>query len=129
VAKVVQFVDYGYRILSKGNELHKSTDGALKENASLELVIKDLKELLDRIKFSSSTTWPGFGHFRDESLKLANELLDPLDKLKVKGAPGRWKSIRKALKSIHSKDKIDSWIKKLDLMRQEFSIHIEADIL
>jgi len=35
-AAVVQFVDYGTRIVAKGTNLYKSADGALTENIELE---------------------------------------------------------------------------------------------
>ena len=128
-AGVVQFIGYGYKILSKGNQLYKAADGVLSESALLELAIKDLKELLKRIKQASSPKSPVWQGFQDKSVKLVDEKLDCLEKLKVYGSPGKWKSLRKALKSVHCKEQIDKWIEQLNMLRDEFNVHIEVDIL
>ena len=138
-AATVGFVGFGSKILSKGSEyykvfprafeIYKSADGTLKENAFLELVIKDLKDLLDRIKGSSAPSSQVWQDFQDASIKLADEILEGVKKYNVQDDRGKWKSLRKALKSVHGKEKIDDWCKRLDLLRGEFSTHIEVDIL
>jgi hypothetical protein len=55
--------------------------------------------------------------------------LDGLEKLKVNGRPGKWKSLRKALKAVHSNEKIKSWDRKLSPLRDQFNTHVEIDIL
>ena len=52
-----------------------------------------------------------------------------MKRYKVEGDRGKLKSLRKALKSVHGKEKIDDWCKRLDMLRDEFSTHIEVDIL
>jgi hypothetical protein len=106
------------------NETSKSVDGALDHNAFLEMVTKDLEDILKPIKQSSSPPSQNFVQFRDEALALANELLEGLNKLKVRGPPGKWKSLRKALTADHSKDKIRKWVEKLNMLRGEFSLHM-----
>jgi hypothetical protein len=128
-AAVVQFVGYGYKVVSKGNELYHSTNGTLEDNAFLELIIKDFKVLLDRINQSTKPASQNIQDFRDEGLKLAREMLDGLEKLKVKGPPGKWKSLRKALKAVHTKKKVDSWTERLDTLRDQFNTHVGVDIL
>lgn len=56
-------------------------------------------------------------------------MLNGLDKLKVKGLPGKWKSLRKALEAVHSKKKVESWARRLDTLRDTFTAHLGADIL
>ena len=128
-AAVAQFIGYGYRVLSKGNELYRSSNGTLEDNAFLELVINDLKALLERIEHSSTPASKVVQSFRDEGLKLANDMLDGLEKLKTQGRPERWKSLRKALKVVHSKEKVESWAHKLDVLRDQFNSHVLVDIL
>lgn len=127
---VIQLVDFGHKILSKANELRKSFDGALEDNRFYELIIKDLEQLLDRIERSSAPkSWPNFRKFRDDSLGLAKDFLDALEELKVKEDTSRWKTLRKALKAVRSKDKINDWKAKLDLLKDEFHLHIEVELL
>lgn len=54
-AAVVQFVDFSSRIISKGNEYHKSADGALVENKELEVVAASIQELSVRLHQSLSS--------------------------------------------------------------------------
>ena len=128
-AAVVQFIGYGFKVISKGNELRRSTNGALEENEFLESVAGDLKILLDRIKQSSKPASQAVQNFRDDGLKLANEMLTALEELKIKGLPSKWKSLRKALKAVHSKAKIESWAERLNTLRDQFNTHVEIDIL
>lgn len=44
-AAVVQFVDFSSRIISKGNEYHKSADRALVENEEVEVVATNIQEI------------------------------------------------------------------------------------
>lgn len=128
-AAVCQFIGYGVKVVSTTNELYKSTSGALEENDFLELVVTNLKTLLDRIKQSSTPTSQAVQSFRDDGIKLADEMLDGLEKLKVKGLPSKWKSLRKALKAVHSKAKIKSWDERLRTLRDRFNAHVQVDIL
>ena len=128
-AAVVQFVGYGYQVISKGNELYDSKTGSLKDNAFLEVVIKDFQILVDRIHESAAPASQATQEFRDEGLKLAGEMLNGLEKLKVKGPPGKWKSLRKALKAVHSKEKVDSWTKRLNILRDQYNTHVGVEIL
>ena len=128
-AAVVQFIGYGYKVISKGNELYYSTNGALDENEFLERVANDLKTLLDRIKQTSKPASQAVQSFRDDGLKLAEEILNALEELKLKGLPSKWKSLRKALKAVHSKAKVESWAARLNTLRDQFNTHVEIDIL
>jgi hypothetical protein len=53
-ATVVQFIDYGTRILSKTNQLHKSVDGALDENIELEKASLQLQQFCNEVQGSLS---------------------------------------------------------------------------
>ena len=128
-AAVVQFIGYGFKVISKGNELYLSTNGALEENEFLERVANDLKTLLDRIKQTSKPASLAVQSFRDDSVKLADEMLDALQDLKTKGLPSKWRSLRKALKAVHSKAKVESWAERLNVLRDQFNTHVEIDIL
>ena len=108
-AAIVQFVGYSHQILSTGNALYKSTDGTLKDNAVLELVIKDFEDLLDRIRRAPPPNSAAFQKFYDESLELAREISDGLQKLKVHGTPDTGKSLMKAMKCVYRKERINKW--------------------
>jgi hypothetical protein len=47
---VVQFVEFGGKLLKEGRELYRSTTGSLTVNDELELVVVDLQALVAKLK-------------------------------------------------------------------------------
>ena len=101
-SNVIQFVDFGSKLLSKTRELHKSTTGALSEDIELEIITDDLKVLSSQLQFPQSSQV--YGHDLDESenslvalsvkcTAISEELLGALNQLKVgDGLNNRWRS-------------------------------------
>lgn len=126
---VVQFVDFGTKLLSDGKGLYKSSTGALKVNEEFELVTADLRALNTKCRFGCS--WPverpcgpitedqhDFEKICDGAAKVAEELIGRLNELKVKGSKHRkWESFQQALKSAWSKEEISSLLKRLSNFR------------
>jgi hypothetical protein len=133
---LVQFVDFGSRLLSEGRELYKSTSGALKANDELELVTLDLRTLvlkLRRSNFSTEDTvhtdgglksGSSFEKMCNEAATIAEDLIGKLEKLKVTGKHRLWKTIRQAIKSEWSKGEIDSLVKRLMSFKQALETHV-----
>ena len=46
---VVQFVDFSSKLISEGQELYKSAEGALTENTELKSVTVDLNHLCEKL--------------------------------------------------------------------------------
>lgn len=125
---VVQFVDYGTRLLSKARELHISAHGALTENIELEAASERLRTL----------TMPLQHVARDEALKhictscmaVSKELIMKLDNLKVPNGykNKKWKSFRQAFKSVVSKGKIEEIKGRLHSLRMELNTHVLLDL-
>jgi len=55
-AAVVQFVDYGTQIVSKGRKIYRSGDGTLAENVELEATSSRLRDLAAPIQKSLTDT-------------------------------------------------------------------------
>ncbi|KAH8790555.1 hypothetical protein F5882DRAFT_353638 [Hyaloscypha sp. PMI_1271] len=137
-SNVIQFVDFGSKLLSKTRELHKSTTGALSENIELETITSDLKVLNSRLQLPQLSQVSGNG--LDESEKalvalsvkcteIADELLGALDQLKAgDDLNKKWGSFRLALKNIRRRDKIESIASRLEAFRQELESHILVSI-
>jgi hypothetical protein len=136
-SSVIQFVDYGTRLVSKAKEIHKSSHGVLRENFETESVTIRLQRLSEA--FSSAIDVPGddepevlraqrvrLGEICQECAELSKILVSKLVKLKVpKGTDHRrWKSFRQALKSVWSKAAIDSMASRLRELRQELDLQI-----
>jgi hypothetical protein len=105
-AAVVQFVDYGTKIVSKGRELYKSADGALSENIKLDTTATRLPSLSSTFEDSLRRNQFGLSQgplykndhalqeICKECIELSNQLAVRLEKLEVPdGHPHKkWKS-------------------------------------
>ena len=130
-ANVIQFIDFGCKILSTGYQLHKSGD--LKENdyladisCDLSKVSNDLDHVLLRSAFTaaSSQNELDLQNLAARSKEVCIELSETLDKLKLKGPPRVLKTFRVALMNVWSESKIDKLQKRLDGFRQELVVRI-----
>src|ERR1700683_780713 len=96
-AAVIQFVDYGAGIVSKGTQLYKSVDGALGENIELETASIRLQRLSSGVQGSLSQarqdSTQGSPTQVDQDLEtickecvtVSQELVDKLETLKLAG--------------------------------------------
>ncbi|CZR69246.1 uncharacterized protein PAC_19146 [Phialocephala subalpina] len=137
---IVQFADFGTRLFSEGRELYQSATGALTANEELELVTVDLKALVVKLGHSSSsaesTSFQGpddannsrneesFRKICSDVTRLADELLERLDRLKVRGTKKRhWESFQKAIQSAWSKGEITSLTNRLLNLKRAAETH------
>jgi hypothetical protein len=92
-------VDFSSKLISKSAELYQSS--AVVGNVHTETATSHLVQLNDKLKIAATTT-------RDSALEklyiscstVTDELLTALDKVKVDGERSKWKSIRKALRTV-----------------------------
>ena len=116
---VVQFTDFGIKLVSGSIELYHSASGLNAERSNLELKIAHLRKFTDEILSSFEHKNEGPPSEDEKELRqLANDskftalhLLSVLDDLKVKrpAGPGRkWESFKKAVaaQTPHNKDRI-----------------------
>jgi hypothetical protein len=139
---VVQFVDFGTKILMKTRQIISSAAGATTVNAELELLTQDLVKLIVKLgrplrksdaRGGESEDEQALENLCDECRKVANELLHHLNGLKVtkKKANGKgpvWESLAKALKSAWTADEVESLMRRLSMFRQSIDTHILASI-
>ena len=129
VGNIVQFVDFSGKLISKSGELYRSSKGALAENSDIETAVNHLVLLNNKLKDTAITT----GDSALQSLckscgTTADQLLAALDKVKVKGKQDKWKSIRKALRSVWSKEEIEELGRRLERFRTELNLHVTVDL-
>ncbi|PMD37906.1 hypothetical protein L207DRAFT_635353 [Hyaloscypha variabilis F] len=137
-AAVVQFVDYGTKIVSKGRELYKSVDGALSENIEFKTASGRLQRLSSTLQESLYQGQQGM-HQRplnecDQALdsicnsciEFSKDLVTRLEKLKVPGDSKhrKWGSLKQSIKSVWSEEKIEETATKLAKFRSELDTHV-----
>ncbi|KAI9853263.1 MAG: hypothetical protein M1824_001460, partial [Vezdaea acicularis] len=129
VGNIVQFIDFSGKLISKSTELYRSSEGALAENIDIETITKHLltlnKSLEDTTNASSDAA---LERLCASCNTVANELLMALDKVKLKSGQQKWKSLRKALQSVWSKEKIMKLDQQLAGFRDELNLHLTADL-
>jgi hypothetical protein len=135
---IVQFVDFTTKLVDKGHEIYRSGDGALIENLELEAITRNLTGLLSQLSkpfrdapTSSSSSKDGV-ESKDLALKklsescvsVAKDLLHTLEGIKVNGSHRKWHSVRQALKTSWSKEKIEDLVRRISRYRDELSFHL-----
>lgn len=125
VGNIIQFVGFSRKLISKSIQLYHSYDGALVENAHIEIAINDLVILNKKLENDGIVA--GDGALQSLSLSCqitANDLLVALDKVKVKDKQKKWESFRKALRSIWSEDEIRRLEERLAKLKEELNLHV-----
>jgi molecular chaperone GrpE (heat shock protein) len=129
VGNIVQFVDFSGKLISKSSQLYRSGKGALAENVDTETAAKDLVLLNNKLKDAATITGDRALESLCESCNaVADELLAALDKVKVKGKQQKWKSIRKALRNVWSKEEIEELERRLAKFRELLNLHVVTDL-
>lgn len=128
VGNIVQFVDFSEKLISKSAQLRKSDKDALPENADIETVTNHLVLLSNRLKDPATSTGDELQKLCTSCRAVAEELLAALDKVKVKGEQGKWKSIRKTLRIICSREDIENLERRLAMFREALNSHIVVDL-
>ena len=129
---VVQFVDFAFKILSKGRQYHRSLDGPLKENIELEAISEGLNRLSNGLSSSSNQNLSSPMNEEKRALhtaalecgSIARELSAAVAGLRVVGNRSWWKSFRHALKSQWNKNEIEAILKRLQQVRDDLVVHL-----
>lgn len=133
VSNVIQIVDFSSRVVSKSSELYNSCDGRLVQHTDIAIASADLSKLTTRLSESIELLSVHKSLCEDDRalydlckgcVDVSNELQNGLAKLQVTGAPSRWKSLRKALKSIWSKEHISELQSSLTQYREQLDSRI-----
>lgn len=110
-AAILQFVDFGSKIIVSGYETYRSAQGATEDNIDLESLTQKLYKFQDQL----STPSQQLVHSDQELHKLAQkctyiagDLLVLLDSLKVKekGLIRTWEALRQSCRLVWKKDEI-----------------------
>jgi hypothetical protein len=130
VGNIVQFVDFSSKLVSKTVEGYRSADGAFVDNANLETATNGLVALIESINSNATprSVKPALISLCSSCNDVAKELLGALAKLKVQAGKSKWKSLRKALRSVWSKGEILGIERRLSSFRDEINLHIVVEL-
>jgi len=126
---IIQFVDFCGKLISKTAEIYKSGAGALVENVDIETATDDLALLSTTLQDSANSADDTALRELCQSCNIvAKKLLSALNKVKVRGKQQKWKSFRKALRSVWSKEDIASLEQRLARLRDELNLRVVVDL-
>jgi NACHT domain len=126
---IIQFINFGGKLISKMAEIHKSGTGALAENIDIETATNDLTLLSTKLHDSAnSASDTALRELCQSCNTIATELLTVLDSVKVHGGQHKWRSFRKALRSVWSKEDIALLEQRLARFRDELNLRVAIDL-
>jgi hypothetical protein len=110
-AAILQFVDFGSKILLSGYETYRSAQGATKENIDLESLTQKLYKFQDQLSITPKQLTHKDQELQDLAQKcsyIAGDLLLLLDSLKVKekGLIRTWEALRQSCRLVWKKEEI-----------------------
>ena len=136
---VVQFTDFGIKLVKGSIELYQSADGLGVERSNVEVRVTHIRKLADKIILSLEQDVDDGRASEDEKelsklaimcRDMALDFLKVLDDLKVKkpAGPGRkWESLKKAVaaQTPHNKKKVEDLDRSLRYLRGEMLSRIQ----
>jgi hypothetical protein len=143
---IIQFVDFGTKILSQGYEIYESAKGQLAVDEELELITADLSGLISKMKrakisnppsVSSLMTGPvssaqssTFEKICDEATQIAQVILAKLGKLKIDETKNReLETFKQVWKRLWARREIDELVDRLTRLKDLINTEVLATIL
>ncbi|EGP87705.1 uncharacterized protein MYCGRDRAFT_71829 [Zymoseptoria tritici IPO323] len=129
-ASVLQFVDFGAKLVGAGLEIYKSKEGATEQNLELEYLTKHTDAVVDKLniaRISSGRLGPSDASLQglaERCRVLSTELVDLLATLKGAQSQRTWVAIRQALKVKWNEGRIEALRKRLDVIKSEISLQL-----
>ena len=122
---VIQFVDFGAKLLSEAHEIYHSKDGTTTERIELAKIAESLEHLSASMSPPKDYPDDEFREIVSSAQGVARELIDVLQKIKGSNASKRhWQSLRQALSTLGNRDKIEGLHKRLKSLRSQLSLHV-----
>ena len=134
---VIQFVDFGTKLISKSVEIYKSADGSLATNQDLRANTAHLAVIATRLEvpmtgqvqlLELSMNEIALQQLSRSCKEVADELLGILSGLVARKSNKKWNSVRKALNSVWKEQEIERLESRLNTFRQQLVLHLVASL-
>lgn len=125
---IIQFISFASELVSKTRDIRQSASGVASEVIDLECVSNSLKSLTKSLLPQYNIPAQLY-QIAVRCNDVTNELLEVIASLKTHSSPSakgptKWQSFRKALKCIWKKEQIDALKLRLQLLRDQVSLHL-----
>ncbi len=136
---VVQFVDFGTKILRGTYAIYRSAAGALPVNEELEIVTRDLALLAAKLRRPlraddgraarvHSTQQVALQSLCDECVRVAEKLVARLERLKVQERHQAWRSFHHAIKAAWAQKEVDELTTTLAKYRASINTYLQLSL-
>lgn len=132
-AAVIQFVDWGSRLLSQSQEIYHSASGATEENVTTKQITSDIAALSKQLKDKEAEApWSltaddiALRELADSCQREAEKLRVVLNGLEVGKEATKWESFRKALKNARRRGKVTEIESRLNKIQQQVNSRLLA---
>ena len=128
---VLQIIEAGSKLLNNAVNYGKAADGALSEQQDLRNVLQSLKNLNADLRASMpklggtrplNTAETRLLEANSECLRLSNEFIELLDRLKVKNRHAMLESLRMSIKALWYREKMEAMENNLSQARDNLNI-------
>lgn len=127
-ANVLQVIGFAGSVICKSWEYYNSNAEVLDENKDAALVAGNLRGLCLRLQGPLVDNDQVLVDLAHRTAKSATELSEQLEKLAIKGKRSKAESLRKGLKAVWGKDKLESLATRLTDLRAELNLYLTVDL-
>jgi hypothetical protein len=124
---ILTFIDYATKIVTGTYEVYKSATGTTEENAHIDTIIGDLREVTDDLDsdlVGKTKHERALKELASKCEKLSDELLRLLEKLTVSDNHSTWKSLKVKIKSIRKEKEVAGMEKRLGEYRSQILLRL-----
>ncbi|KAL8835402.1 MAG: hypothetical protein Q9170_003330 [Blastenia crenularia] len=133
---VVQFVQFGCTLVANTHEIYKSPSGALEQDLETEAVtnrilesIEELDDGREKASYGKKTSSERrLVEIAEACTEIAKDIVQRLEKLKLRESNSVWASISKALKAVWSREELNTLTKRLKAYISELETTILISI-
>lgn len=128
---IVQFIDFGTKIVSKAHDIHTSATGATRDVSDLNHVTEELRRTSQVLRNGLASVGGDDSNLEilcRACIETAQKLIVVLRELTANESPSKWKSVRQALKSVWKKEEIESMRQSLAGYRAQLTLHVVVDL-
>jgi hypothetical protein len=136
---IVQFVDFGTKIVRGTYHMYNSATGALPVNEELEIITRDLAVLVTKLRQPLQAEDAPTGRLHntlqvalqslcDDCVRVADKLITRLDSLKVQGRHQVWRSFQHAIKAAWAQKEVDELAATLSKYRASIQTYLQLSL-
>lgn len=127
-ANVLQFLDYGSRFVSQAWRIHKTGSDGLDGIPNLQLMTKQLQEVLGDLQKHQATDNPELLQLSEECSRVARRLIESIDCIGIPQGGRKRDALKTAFKMAWKREEIQQLQRELDGFRQQLSLHLLASL-